>query len=66
MEEKTAKALAKALDRNSAALDQSNKLTAAILKASGHHPNYQPPQQARGNVDPMTAFLESRARSSQE
>lgn len=63
MEEKTARTLVKALDRNTAALEQSNKLTAAILKASGHHPNYQPPQQARGNVDPMAQFLAARAAS---
>lgn len=63
LDERTAKALVKALDRLSAATEQSNKLSAAILKASGNHPNYQPPQQASGNVDPMAAFLESRAAS---
>lgn len=64
MEEKTARTLVKALDRNTAALEQSNKLTAAILKASGHHPNYQtPPTQEQRRVDPLTAFIEGRAAS---
>lgn len=63
MDEKESRKLRASLDRLSAATELSNKLTAQVLKASGNHPNYQPPQQARGNVDPMAQFLEARAAS---
>lgn len=58
LDERTAKKLIVSLDRNSAALEASNKLSAAILKASGHHPNYQPPQSPQGRVDPLTELIQ--------
>jgi hypothetical protein len=61
MEDKLARKLVASLDRNSAALEQSNNLTATVLKASGHHPNYQTPPPEQRKVDPLTALIQGGA-----
>lgn len=41
-----------ALEANTAALEQSNKLTSAVLKASGKQPPRQPAEESR-TTDPF-------------
>lgn len=58
MEDKLTKQLIDEIKGLRQDIQRQNKLTEAVLKASGHHPNYQQPVQEQRRVDPLTALIE--------